>query len=152
MNLTASRHRQIHEQITGLLHDPRLDGMLGGAQDPDAAGTVLDYGKDVHLGAVEEVGGEEVQGQDPLRLRSQELGPPWTVAARRRVDPGILANLPDRGRRHGDAQSRELAVDPAVIPGTRSPGRAAELPTAPCGAWPAARIGRAATGAPTGGG
>jgi hypothetical protein len=37
-------------------------------QDPDAAGTVLDHGKDVHLGAVEEVGGEEVQGQDPLCL------------------------------------------------------------------------------------
>ena len=68
--------RQIHEQVTGLLHHQRLDGMLRGPQDPDAAGAVLDHGKDVHLGAIEEVGGEEVQGQDPLFLRSQELGPP----------------------------------------------------------------------------
>jgi hypothetical protein len=60
--------RQVQEQVPGLLHDPRLDGMLRGAQDPDAAGTVLDHGKDVHLGAVKEVGGEEVQGQDPLCL------------------------------------------------------------------------------------
>ena len=30
--------RQVHEQVPGLLHDPRLDGMLRGAQDPDAAG------------------------------------------------------------------------------------------------------------------
>jgi hypothetical protein len=78
----------------------------------NAAGAVLDHRKDVHLGAVEEAGGKEVQGQDPLRLRPQELGPPWTVAARRRIDPGVLEDLPDRGRRHGDAQSRELAVDP----------------------------------------
>lgn len=90
------------EQVPGLLHDPRLDGMLGGAQDPDAAGTVLDHGKDVHLGAVEEIGGEEVQRQDPLRLRSQELSPPWTVAARCRADPGAPEDLPDDGRRHGD--------------------------------------------------
>jgi len=58
--------------------DPRLDGMLRGAQDPDAAGAVLDHGKDVHLGTVEEVGGEEVQGQDPLpcdRRNSAHPGP-----------------------------------------------------------------------------
>jgi len=30
--------------------------MLRGAQDPDAAGAVLDHGKNVDLGAVEEVG------------------------------------------------------------------------------------------------
>ena len=82
--------RQVREHVPGLLHDPRLDRMLRGAQDPDAPGGVLDQGKNVDLGAVEEVGGEEVQRQDPLRLRSQELGPPWTVAARCRVDPGVL--------------------------------------------------------------
>jgi hypothetical protein len=37
---------------------------------------MLDCGQDVDLRAVEEIGGEEVQCQDPLRLRlrSQELG------------------------------------------------------------------------------
>jgi hypothetical protein len=42
--------------------------MLGGTQDPYAAGAVLDQGKDVDLRAVEQVGGEEIQRQDPLRL------------------------------------------------------------------------------------
>jgi hypothetical protein len=47
---------------------PTPGRMLRGAQDPDPAVTVLDHGKDVHLGAIEEAGGEEVQGQDPLCL------------------------------------------------------------------------------------
>ena len=93
--------------------------MLRGARDPDAAGTVPDHGKDVHPGAVEEAGGEEARGQDPLCPRSRELGPPRTVAAQRRAGPvpAFLEDLPDRGRRHGDAQSRELAVDPPAAPG-----------------------------------
>jgi hypothetical protein len=53
---------------------------------------------------------------------TQLLSPPWTVAAGRRVDPGVLEDHPDRGRRHGDAQSRELAVDPPVAPGLVLPG------------------------------
>jgi len=40
----------------------------GGSEDPDAAGAVLDGGQDVDLGAVEQVGGEEVQRQDALCL------------------------------------------------------------------------------------
>jgi hypothetical protein len=40
---------QVHEQVPGLLHCPRLDRMLGSAGDPDAPGAVLDDGKDVDL-------------------------------------------------------------------------------------------------------
>jgi hypothetical protein len=49
--------------------------------DADPAGAVLHHGQDVSLRAVEQVGGEEVQRQDPLRLRSQELRPARTVPA-----------------------------------------------------------------------
>ena len=49
--------------------------MPGGPEDPDAAGAVLDGGQDVDLRAVEQVGGEEVQRQDPLRLGPKELRP-----------------------------------------------------------------------------
>jgi hypothetical protein len=59
---------QVHEQIPGLLYHPRLDRMLGGSEDPDAAGAVLDDGQDAGLRAVEQPGGEQVQRQDPLRL------------------------------------------------------------------------------------
>jgi hypothetical protein len=54
---------QVHEQVPGLLHHPGLDRMLGGAKNPYAAGAAFDHGKDVDLGAVERVGGEEVQRQ-----------------------------------------------------------------------------------------
>jgi hypothetical protein len=90
--------------------------VLGGAEDPDPAGAVLDDGQDVDLGAVEQVGGEEVQLRDPLGLRSQELSPARAVPARRRVDPGTLEDLPDRGRRYRDAAPGQFAVDPAVTP------------------------------------
>jgi hypothetical protein len=49
--------------------------VLRRAQDPYPAVAVLDHGKDVDLSAVEQVGGEEVQRQDPPRLGSQELSP-----------------------------------------------------------------------------
>jgi len=59
--------------------------MLGGSEDPDAAGAVLDDGKDVDLRGVEQVGGEEVQRQDPLRLGPKELRP---VRANPSAEPG----------------------------------------------------------------
>ena len=87
---------QVHEQVPGLLDYPGLDRVLGGAQDPDAPVAVLDHRKDVHLRAIEQVSGEEVQRQDPLRLRPQELRPARAVPAGRRIDPGVLEDLPDR--------------------------------------------------------
>jgi hypothetical protein len=56
--------------------------MLGGSEDPDAAGAVLDDGKDVDLRAVEQAGGEEVQRQDLLRLGPKELRPARAAPAR----------------------------------------------------------------------
>ena len=70
--------------------------MPGGSEDPDAAGAMLDDGQDVDFGAVEQVGGEEVQRQDALGLGSQELRPARAVPTGRRVDPGVLEDLPDR--------------------------------------------------------
>ena len=87
---------QVHQQVPGLLHYPRLDRMLGSAQDPDPAGAVLNHGQDVDLRAVEQVGGEEVQCQDPLRLGAQELRAAGAVPARCRADASILEDLPDR--------------------------------------------------------
>jgi len=89
--------------------------MLRGAQDPDAPAAVLDHRKDVYLRAVDQVSGEEVQRQDPLRLRSQELRPAGAVQARSRVDPGILEDLPHRRWRHDDAEPGKLTVDPPAL-------------------------------------
>ena len=64
---------EIHHQVAGLLGGPFPGGMQGDAEDADAPGCVLDHGKDVGLGAVEQVDGEEVAGQDGLGLAVQEL-------------------------------------------------------------------------------
>jgi hypothetical protein len=79
-------------------------------------GAVLDGGQDVDRRAVEQAGGEEVQRHDRLRLGPQELRPARAIPAWSPVDPGVLEDLADRGRRHRDAESREFAVDPAVSP------------------------------------
>src|ERR1035438_2647226 len=69
------------------------DWVLRGSENLDPAATVLDDGQDVHLGAVEQVGGEEVQRQDRLCLGSQESGPARAVAAGRGADAGVLEDL-----------------------------------------------------------
>lgn len=52
----------------------------------------------------------------PCAWDRRNSGPARTVPARSRADPGILEDLPDRGRRHRDAEPRELAVDLPVSP------------------------------------
>jgi len=64
---------EVHDQVACLLGGPRPGGMLGDAEDADAPGGVLDDGQDVGLGAVEQIGGEEVAGQYRLGLGAQEL-------------------------------------------------------------------------------
>ena len=64
---------QVHKQVACLLGGPRPGGMLRDSEDADTPGRVLDHGQHVHLGAVEQVGREEVTRQDRLGLRVQEL-------------------------------------------------------------------------------
>jgi len=87
---------EVHDQVAGLLGGPFSGWVQGDCEDADAPGGVLYDGQDMGLGAVEQVGGEEVARQDRLGLRSQELRPGKHGSARRRVDSGLLENLPDR--------------------------------------------------------
>jgi hypothetical protein len=64
---------EVHEEVAGLLGSPLPGGMQGAAGDADAPGRALDYGQHVGLRAVEQVGPEEVAGQDRLGLGAQEL-------------------------------------------------------------------------------
>jgi hypothetical protein len=91
MNFTrVPASSSVHQQVPGLLDCPRPDRVLRGAKDPDPADAVLDRGQDVDLGPVEQVGGEEVQRQDPLRLGPQELRPARPITARR-----VLPRMPE---------------------------------------------------------
>ncbi len=70
--------------------------MQGDSEDADAPGGVLYHRQDMGLGAVEQVGGEEVARQDRLGLGTQELRPGRPGSARRGVDFGLLQNFPHR--------------------------------------------------------
>jgi hypothetical protein len=107
---------EIHEQVAGHLGDPGIVGMIGDAEDPDAAGGVFDDREHVGAGAVEEVNGEEVGSEDRLRLTVQELRPRRPGAPGCGWQSSLGQDLPDRRRRHDDAEAREFAVDAPVAP------------------------------------
>jgi hypothetical protein len=79
-----------------LLGGPFAGWVQRDSENADAPGGVLYDGQDMGLGAVEQVGGEEVARQDRFGLGSQELRPGRHGSARRRVDSGLLENLPHR--------------------------------------------------------
>src|SRR4051812_28196267 len=58
----------------------------------------------------------EVDGEDAVGLRGQELLPGRFCAAGRWVDAGSLEDLPDGGRGDVVAESDEFALDPSVSP------------------------------------
>ena len=107
---------EVHQQVPGHLAYPRVIGMVGDAEDPDPAGCVFDDCQDVGGGAVEEIDGDEVGGQDRFGLGAQELRPRRAGTSRRRRDPSISQDLPHRRRGHGNAESGEFTVDPPVPP------------------------------------
>ena len=87
---------EVHGQVASLLGGPFSGWVQGDSEDADAPGGVLYDGQDMGLGAVEQAGGEEVARQDRLGLGTQELRPGKRGSARRRVDSGLLENLPYR--------------------------------------------------------
>jgi hypothetical protein len=90
--------------------------MQGDSEDADAPGGVLDHGQDVGMGAVEQVGLEEVARQDRVGPGVQELGPGRTGPPPGGVDAAGPEDLPDGRRCDLDSQPGQLAVDPAVPP------------------------------------
>ena len=107
---------EVHDQVAGLLGGPRPGGMQGDSEDADAPGGVLDHGQDVGLGAVQQVGGEQVARQDRLGLGAQELRPGRVCSSRRGVDVCLLQDFPHGRCRYFHSQADQLAVDPAVAP------------------------------------
>ena len=115
MNLTRSAWppgSMIRLQACWAVHCP--GGMQG--ESKDAAGRVLDHGQDVGLGAVEQVGCEEVACQDRLGLGAQELRPGRPGPPPGGVDAAGLQDLPHGGRFDVNPEAGQLAVDPSVSP------------------------------------
>jgi hypothetical protein len=64
---------EVHQEVACLLGGPCAGGMESDSEDADASAGVLYHGQDIGLGAVEQVGGEEVAGQYRVGLGAQEL-------------------------------------------------------------------------------
>ncbi len=80
----ATRHlmrllAQVHDQVPGLLSGPLPGWMKSDPEDADAPAGVLDHGQDMGLGAVQQVGGEEVARQDRLGWERRNCGQPRPV-------------------------------------------------------------------------
>jgi hypothetical protein len=63
---------EVHDQVPGLLGTPLPGWMQSEPENADTLAGVLDHGQDAGLGAVEQVGSDEVTRQDRLGLRAQE--------------------------------------------------------------------------------
>ena len=73
--------------------------------------------------------GEEVAGDDPVRLSTEELGPGRTGPPRGRTESLGPEQAPDRRCTHSAAELAELACDPHAAPAGVLPGEAEEEPT-----------------------
>src|SRR3954451_10689758 len=62
-------------------------------------------------------GFEEVAREERVRLGAQEVRPGTGRPLGCRRDPGVLEDLPDRGRRHIHAEDEQFTVQAPVAPG-----------------------------------
>src|SRR5919204_3372084 len=81
-----------------------------------ATGRELDEEQDVEALQEERVDGEEIALEDARRLLAQKLRPTDFLPLRRRLDPFLLEDRPDRAGGELDAEPDQLALDPPVPP------------------------------------
>jgi hypothetical protein len=107
---------EVHQQISGLLGDPG-GGRVGGHPDHVDL-TRSDLHEEEYVDPFEEHGvdGEEVAGQDRVRLAGEELFPGRAGSAGRRVYTGPVEDLPDGAGGDLVAQADQFALDPAMPP------------------------------------
>ena len=113
---------KVHEQVAGLLGDPGPGRVGGDAGDVHAAGAVLDHHQDVEAAQKDGVDVGEVDREDRVGLRGEELSPGRSGPLRGRVDAGGLQDCPDGGGGDVVAESDQFAVDASVAPGRVLPG------------------------------
>jgi hypothetical protein len=86
----------------------------GDPEDVDSAPRVLDDEERVEPVQGDGVEVEQVAGESPVGLGSEELGPRGSGSAGRRVDASVVQDLPDGGGADLVAEAGEFAVDASV--------------------------------------
>ena len=104
------------DDVPRLLGRPLTGRVRGDARQIHLPGREFDEHECVEPPEQHGVDGEEVAGDDPAGLGSQELPPRLRRPARRGLDPGLLQDRPHGAGRDPDTESGELALDPPVAP------------------------------------
>jgi hypothetical protein len=107
---------EVHQQVAGLLGDPGAGGMGRDPAEVHPAAAVLDFHQDVEAAQENGVNVSEVDREDRLGLRGQELAPGRSAPSRSRIKAGLLEDRPDGGRGDLVAEAKQLAMDASVAP------------------------------------
>jgi len=87
---------EIHQQVAGLLGDPGAGGVSRDPGDVHVAAAVLDHDEDVEAAQEDGVDVGEVDGEDSVGLRGEELSPGRTGPSGRGIESRVLQDRPDR--------------------------------------------------------
>ena len=124
---------EVHEQVAGLLGHPGAGGMGGDPGEVYAAAAVLDHQEHVEAAQEDGVDVGEVDREDRLGVRGEEMAPGRSGAVRSGIDPGDLRiSTPSTGRSGGRGRSvRRGCVGTPILgfPGPSAapaPGRVAQ--------------------------
>ena len=85
---------EVHEQVAGLLGDPVAGGVGGDPGEVHAAAVVLDHDEDVEAAQEHGVDVGEVDREDGVGLRGEELSPGRSGPSRRRIEARALEDRP----------------------------------------------------------
>jgi hypothetical protein len=107
---------QVHNQVACLLRDPRPARMTGNPEDVHTPGVELHHEEHIQPSQQDSVDVDEVAGQQPVRLRAQELLPTRTRAPRRRPQTGCGEDPAHRALPHPVSEPDRFALNPAIAP------------------------------------
>jgi hypothetical protein len=91
-------------------------GWAGDSGEVHTAAAVLDNHEDVEAAQEDRVDVGEVDGEDCVGLRGEELAPGRACPSGRGIEPGVLQDRPDGGGGDGVAESDQLALYPSIPP------------------------------------
>ena len=127
---------EVHQQVAGLLGDPGAGGVGGDPRDVHAAAVVFDDDEDVEAAQERGVDVGEVDREDGMGLRGEELSPGRTGPSGRGIEARVFQDLPDGRGGNGMAEADQLVLNSSVAPAGILTGHPQhEGPDRRCGGW-----------------